>query len=103
MFVSFELMTVTHCTCFVGNAGGYSGGGSHASGHTGTGSGLGSDVASGQHGHHGHQGTGSGHNTSSSTKGAQYDATGGAVDDRSFLQKGKDALKPGDQVGTHSG
>lgn len=38
---------------------------------------------------------GSGSNTGKSTKGAEYDATGGAVDDRSGLQKIKDKLTPG--------
>ena len=89
---------------------------------------LSSDMPSGQshgsHGHHGSQGytgsqgqgyggsegytgsqgqLGSHGKQSSNTKGQQYDATGGAVDDRTMMQKGKDALKPGDQVGTHGG
>ena len=39
--------------------------------------------------------------TSSNTRGQEYDATGGQVDDRTFGQKAKDAFKPGSQVGTH--
>ena len=38
---------------------------------------------------------------SSDTRGAEYDATGGQVDDRTFGQKAKDAFKPGSNVGTH--
>ena len=38
---------------------------------------------------------------SSNTKGAEYDQTGGCVDDRTFTQKAGDAIKPGSQVGTH--
>lgn len=46
-------------------------------------------------------GTGIGSTTASGAKGSEYDATGGNVDDRSLLQKGKDAIKPGSQVGQH--
>ena len=59
--------------------------------------------------HHGHAagqgtgtGTGTGSKSSSNTKGAEYDATGGAVDDRSFLQKAKDKLTPGSDVRKHT-
>lgn len=45
---------------------------------------------------------GAGSNTGKSTKGAEYDATGGAVDDRSGLQKIKDKLTPGSSVGKHT-
>ncbi|DBA98946.1 TPA: hypothetical protein ACH3X1_014689 [Trebouxia sp. C0004] len=38
-------------------------------------------------------------NVSKATKGAEYDATGGAVDDRTGLQKVKDKLTPGSSVG----
>ena len=37
------------------------------------------------------------------TKGAEYDATGGQVDDRSMMQKVKDAITPGSDVGKHGG
>ncbi len=47
-------------------------------------------------------GGGSGGNVSKATKGAEYDATGGAVDDRSGLQKIKDKLTPGSSVGKHT-
>ena len=43
----------------------------------------------------------SGH-VSKATKGAEYDATGGAVDDRTGLQKVKDKLTPGSSVGKHT-
>ena len=39
---------------------------------------------------------------SSASKGAEYDATGGAVDDRTGMQKVKDKLTPGSSVGKHS-
>ncbi len=39
---------------------------------------------------------------SKATKGAQYDATGGAVDDRTGMQKLKDAFKPGTSAGNHT-
>ena len=45
---------------------------------------------------------GSGGNVSKATKGAEYDATGGAVDDRSGMQKIKDKLTPGSSVGKHT-
>lgn len=35
------------------------------------------------------------------TKGAEYDATGGEVDDRTMMQKVKDAITPGSDVGKH--
>lgn len=54
-------------------------------------------------------GTGAGHGsglsgsgTGSAGKGAEYDASGGQVDDRSMMQKGMDAVKPGSQVGSHT-
>ena len=47
--------------------------------------------------------SGAGQKVSSNTKGAEYDQTGGAVDDRSGLQKVKDKLTPGSDVGKHSG
>ena len=61
-----------------------------AAGHTGT----------------GHTGTGThsgmgGSSTAPGAKGSEYDATGGQVDDRSMMQKGMDAIKPGSQVGQH--
>lgn len=62
---------------------------SNVAGHTHTGSGSGM--------HSGHTGSG----TASSGKGSEYDATGGQVDDRSMMQKGMDAIKPGSQVGQH--
>ena len=43
-----------------------------------------------------------GHKVSKATKGAQYDATGGAVDDRTVGQKIKDAFTPGSDVGKHT-
>lgn len=43
--------------------------------------------------------TGKGSNAS---KGAEYDASGGAVDDRSGMQKVKDTLTPGSSVGKHT-
>ena len=43
-----------------------------------------------------------GHKASKATKGAQYDATGGAVDDRTVGQKIKDAFTPGSDVGKHT-
>ena len=46
--------------------------------------------------------TGTGAGTGSSGKGSEYDATGGNVDDRSMMQKGVDAVKPGSQVGSHT-
>lgn len=75
-----------------------------AAGHTGAGHGT---------GHPGTGHTGSGHTetgtktemggsgTAPGAKGSQYDATGGQVDDRSMMQKGMDAIKPGSQVGQH--
>ena len=36
------------------------------------------------------------------TKGAQYDVSGGAVDDRTTMQQLKDAFIPGSSVGNHS-
>ena len=39
---------------------------------------------------------------SKATKGAQYDATGGALDDRTTMQKLKDAFIPGSSVGNHT-
>lgn len=58
----------------------------------------------GQHGHHGSNTTGSraGADSHGKGKGADYDATGGAVDDRSTLQKLKDKLTPGSDVGKHT-
>ena len=52
----------------------------------------------------GHTGTHTGMSGSGAAaggKGSQYDATGGQVDDRSMMQKGMDAIKPGSQVGQH--
>lgn len=43
-----------------------------------------------------------GHKASKATKGAQYDATSGAVDDRTVGQKIKDAFTPGSDVGKHT-
>lgn len=43
-----------------------------------------------------------GHKASKATKGAEYDATGGAVDDRTVGQKIKDAFTPGSDVGKHT-
>lgn len=43
-----------------------------------------------------------GHKASKATKGAQYDATGGAVDDRTMGQKIKDVFTPGSDVGKHT-
>ena len=67
-----------------------------AAGHTGTGTG---------HTGTGHTGTGThtgmGGSGTEGAKGSQYDATGGQVDDRSMMQKGMDAIKPGSQVGQH--
>ena len=57
-------------------------------GSTGTGTGAG-------------YGTGSGAGRSSG-RGQEYDASGGQVDDRTMMQKGVDAVKPGSQVGQHS-
>lgn len=37
------------------------------------------------------------------SKGAEYDATGGQVDDRTMMQKVKDAITPGSDVGKHVG
>lgn len=54
-------------------------------------------------GGYGSQGTGTGHSHgSSNTKGAEYDQTGGQVDDRSGMQKIKDKLTPGSSVGKHT-
>ena len=39
---------------------------------------------------------------SKATKGAEYDATGGQVDDRTIGQKIKDKLTPGSSVGKHT-
>lgn len=50
-------------------------------------------LVAGQHAH--------GH-TGKHQKGSDYDATGGAVDDRSALQKIKDKLTPGSDVGKHT-
>ena len=36
------------------------------------------------------------------SKGAEYDATAGTVDDRSGMQKVKDTLTPGSSVGKHT-
>ena len=43
-----------------------------------------------------------GDKVSSATKGAEYDATGGQVDDRTTMQKLKDKLTPGSDVGKHT-
>lgn len=51
---------------------------------------------------HGHHGSGTSGKQSSATKGQEYDATGGAVDDRSTMQKLKDKLTPGSDVGKHT-
>ena len=56
----------------------------------------------GHHGHHSSDTTGSGAGGAGKGKGAEYDATGGAVDDRSTLQKLKDKLTPGSDVGKHT-
>lgn len=50
----------------------------------------------------GSQGHGKGMKVSSATRGAEYDATGGAVDDRTAMQKIKDKLTPGSDVGKHT-
>ena len=102
------LTLVQKAFALVGNTGGYTGGdsygntgqGSQGQGYTGShGQGYGGSEgytgSQGQQGSHGKQ--------SSGTKGQEYDASGGAIDDRTMMQKGKDALKPGDQVGTHGG
>lgn len=47
----------------------------------------------------GRTGTGKESNVS---KGVEYDATGGTVDDRSGMQKVKDTLTPGSSVGKHT-
>ena len=49
-------------------------------------------------------GTGSGSSGAGGAgyKGAQYDQSGGQVDDRSMMQKVGDAVKPGSQVGQHA-
>lgn len=61
----------------------------------GTASGTGFDASkSGRHG--------KGIKVSSATKGAEYDATGGAVDDRTAMQKVKDKLTPGSDIGKHT-
>ena len=78
-----------------GTGTGHTGTGHTGTGHTGTG-----------HTGTGHTGTGTntgvgGSGTASGAKGSQYDATGGEVDDRSMMQKGMDAIKPGSQVGQH--
>jgi len=39
---------------------------------------------------------------SSNTKGAEYDQTGGQVDDRTTMQKMKDKFTKGDDVGKHT-
>lgn len=62
-----------------------------STGATGTGAGYGSGSGYGQ----------SGSRSGTSGKGQEYDASGGQVDDRSLLQKGVDAVKPGSQVGQH--
>ena len=71
---------------------GHTGTGHTGTGHTGTGTGR---TGTGTH-----TGMG-GSDAASGAKGSQYDATGGQVDDRSMLQKGMDAIKPGSQVGQH--
>ena len=43
-----------------------------------------------------------GNKVSSATKGAEYDATGGAIDDRTTMQKVKDTFTPGSSVGKHT-
>lgn len=50
----------------------------------------------------GRQGHGKGMKVSSATRGAEYDATGGAVDDRTAMQKIKDKLTPGSDLGKHT-
>ena len=39
---------------------------------------------------------------SSATKGARFDETGGAIDDRTGMQKIADKLSPGSDVGKHT-
>ena len=76
-------------------------GGGYGTGATGTGTGTGTGAGAGYG-----TGTGSQYGSSSgrsntSGRGQEYDATGGQVDDRTLLQKGVDAVKPGSQVGQH--
>lgn len=66
------------------------GAGGYGSQGTGTGSGTGAGTGSGV-------GSGAGHQ-----KGAEYDQSGGQVDDRSAMQKIKDKLTPGSDVGKHT-
>ncbi|DBB04623.1 TPA: hypothetical protein ACH3X1_012691 [Trebouxia sp. C0004] len=88
----------------VGNTGSvmsYTGSGSPV-GHTGSGVGhhinaTGANANGTGVGRHGH-----GNMVSSATKGAEYDATGGQVNDRTTMQKLKDTLTPGNNVGKHT-
>ena len=85
--IALILTTVlTHPLCVDAGAGGY------ASTGTGTGSGSGTGLGTGS-------GAGSG---TGQHKGAEYDQSGGQVDDRSAMQKIKDKLTPGSDVGKHT-
>ncbi len=70
------------------------GAGGYGSQGTGTGSGTGSGTGAGTGSG---VGSGAGHQ-----KGAEYDQSGGQVDDRSAMQKIKDKLTPGSDVGKHT-
>ena len=72
---------------------GVTGAGYGSSSGTTTGAGYGTGSGSG----YGQSGSRSG----TSGRGQEYDQTGGQVDDRTLLQKGVDAVKPGSQVGQH--
>ena len=70
------------------------------------GAGVGSGAGYGSSGTGVGSGAGAGHGTGSdagrsSGRGQEYDASGGQVDDRTMMQKGMDAVKPGSQVGQH--
>ena len=79
---------VSSLVCVDAGAGGYGSQG------TGTGAGMSSGTGSGT-------GTGVGSGTGQH-KGAEYDQSGGQVDDRSAMQKIKDKLTPGSDVGKHT-
>ncbi len=84
--------------CFDAGAGGYGSQGTGTGTGSGTGSGVGSGTGSGV-------GSGTGTGVGSGTghhKGAEYDQSGGQVDDRSAMQKIKDKLTPGSDVGKHT-
>lgn len=101
--------TGTHAGSGVSHTGTHAGTGA---GHTGTHTGTGQPFSHGTDARTGHMagdnthsyGAGTGHaqTVSSATKGAQYDATGGAVDDRTAMQKIKNTFTPGSDVGKHT-